>query len=157
MVRLEAALVRKGVFFCLIAVFCLGGCGLFPRSKVCFDQDCFSVEVASTPQERSKGLMFRERLGPDRGMLFIFEREARHSFWMKNTKLALDMIWMDGQGRVVFIKKDAQPCFEDACPSIRPDRGAKYVLEVVAGTAERIGLTTFNKATFYLDRSYDLR
>ena len=157
MVWPKATLFRRGVFFCLVAAFCLGGCGVSSQPKVCFDDDCFAVEVASTPQERAKGLMFREHLDPDKGMLFIFEREGRYSFWMKNTKLALDMIWIDDQARVVFIKKNAQPCLQDPCPSIRPDGEAKYVLEVVAGTAGRIGLTTRDKARIYLKRSYDLR
>ena len=125
---------------------------LFPRtandntgkSGVCFRQDCFTVELALTPEQQEKGLMGRESLPPGSGMLFVFPEEGVYPFWMKNTLIPLDMIWMDSNGTVVFIGKDEQPCGLVECPIINPGVRARYVLEVDAGTAERIGLEEGN-------------
>jgi uncharacterized membrane protein (UPF0127 family) len=84
--------------------------------------------------------MGRESLGQDKGMLFVFPQEGIYPFWMKNTLIPLDMIWMDSNGTVVFIGKDEQPCKADPCPVINPGKNARYVLELNAGTAERLGL-----------------
>jgi uncharacterized membrane protein (UPF0127 family) len=98
-----------------------------------------------TPEERKKGLMFRENLDPEKGMLFIFEEEGRHGFWMKNTLIPLDIIWINGNKEVVFINKNTQPCKEDACPIIEPTEDAKYVLEMNESFSEKIGLSVGNK------------
>jgi len=74
-------------------------------------------------------------------MLFIFEEEGVYPFWMKNTFIPLDMIWIDNSGTVVFISKNTPPCEQEPCPTIAPGRKAKYVLELCGGTADRIGLT----------------
>jgi hypothetical protein len=84
--------------------------------------------------------MFREHLAGKEGMLFIFEKEDIYSFWMKNTLIPLDIIWLNKEGRAVFIKKNAQPCSLEICPGIVPDATALYVLEINAGKAEEIGL-----------------
>ncbi len=110
------------------------------QSRVCFRQECFSVELALTPQEQERGLMGRESLGQDKGMLFVFPQEGIYPFWMKDTLIPLDMVWMDSDGTVVFIGKDVQPCKADPCTIINPGKNARFVLEVDAGTADRIGL-----------------
>ncbi|MEM7816026.1 MAG: DUF192 domain-containing protein [Candidatus Aenigmatarchaeota archaeon] len=109
------------------------------QKTVCFNNTCFYVELALTPEERSRGLMFRESLPKESGMLFVFESEGTYSFWMKNTLIPLDIIWMDSNGTVVFIKENAQPCGKE-CPLITPDSPAKFVLEVNGGTVKKIGL-----------------
>ncbi len=111
----------------------LAGC---QHPQVCFEEKCFQVEVPRTAEEKQQGLMFRENLAENKGMLFIFDESERHSFWMKNTKIPLDMIWIDKNGKVVHIHRNAQPC-EGTCPSITPDEKAKYVLEINAGLAEK--------------------
>ena len=94
----------------------------------------FYVEVASTPQERARGLMFRKSLGENEGMLFLFPREQPLSFWMKNTFISLDMIFVSSDWRVVGVVKNVPPLTEDR----RMVEGAsQYVLEFAAGTAER--------------------
>jgi uncharacterized protein len=89
------------------------------------------AEVARTEAERQRGLMHRERLAPDEGMLFVFPTAAAHAFWMKNTLIPLDMIFIDDDGRVVGVVERAQP------HSLEPRSGgvSRYVLEVNGGWA----------------------
>lgn len=115
------------------------------ESRVCFRDNCFYVELATTPDEQSRGLMFREHLDPDRGMLFIFPKEDTYSFWMKNTLIPLDIIWISEEEKVVFISRNTQPCVELSCPMINPGEKAKYVLEVNAGVSDGIGLLIGDK------------
>ena len=97
----------------------------------------FTVELADTPGERSRGLMFRESMPADHGMLFDFQTEQPVAFWMKNTPLPLDMVFIDGSGTVVQVAADTTPYSEAAIPSRQPVRA---VLELNAGTAERLGI-----------------
>lgn len=97
----------------------------------------FQVEMARTPMQRAKGLMFRRDLPADRGMLFDFHRDDAIMMWMKNTYVPLDMIFVSREGKVVSIAQDATPMSETVISSERP---AYAVLEVAAGTARRIGL-----------------
>lgn len=101
----------------------------------------YKVEIARTPEEQVQGLMFRESL-PDRtGMLFLFADAAPHRFWMKNTMIPLDMIWMDGDGRVLFVSANTPPCKADPCPNYGPDVPAASVLEIAGGLAEKEKVT----------------
>lgn len=97
----------------------------------------FTVEIADDPMERARGLMFREEMAPDHGMLFDFAREQPVSFWMKNTPLSLDMIFAKADGTIVRIAENTTPQSTEAVPSEAPVR---FVLEVVAGTSERLGI-----------------
>ncbi|MEK6606925.1 MAG: DUF192 domain-containing protein [Myxococcota bacterium] len=90
------------------------------------------VEVARTPEERARGLMFRERLDADAGMIFLFERSEAQSFWMKNTKIPLDMIFIDEKLHVVGVVEGAEPMSEEPRGVGIPSR---TVLEVNAGFA----------------------
>jgi len=108
----------------------------------------YLVEVARTPEEQAQGLMFRESL-PDRtGMLFLFTDGAPHQFWMKNTMIPLDMIWMDGGGRVLFVSANTPPCKADPCPSYGPDVPAASVLEIAGGLPEKEKLTVGSRISF---------
>jgi len=91
------------------------------------------VEIADEPHERNQGLMFRDSLKLDRGMLFVFDDERMLSFWMKNTLIPLDMLFVDADFRIVDIKENVPPCKEDPCPNYPSKKPAKYVLEVNAG------------------------
>jgi len=97
----------------------------------------FTVEIADTEQARERGLMFRKELPPGRGMLFDFHRERQVGFWMKNTLISLDMIFIDGRGRIVSIAQDAKPMSEDV---IMSGGQVRAVLEVDGGTARRLGI-----------------
>ena len=105
-------------------------------ATVCIKDTCIQAEVVSAFAEREKGLMFRESLAVDRGMLFIFEEEGLYSFWMKNMRFPLDIIWLDLNKKIVDIKENVPPCGE-SCEILNPGNKAKYVLEVNAGFAGR--------------------
>ncbi len=97
----------------------------------------FVVEMAVTPDEQAKGLMFRRELPEGQGMLFDFHREQPATFWMKNTYVSLDMIFIRGDGRILRIAENTVPLSEALVPSGGPVRA---VLEVVAGTAKKFGI-----------------
>lgn len=109
---------------------------------VCVKSHCIDVELAITEKQQEEGLMNRTDLPKDSGMLFIFNEEDYHAFWMKNTLIPLDMVWIDAEGRVVYYYKDARPCPKNGtCPAIVPDRKAIYVLEADAGYIDSINLS----------------
>jgi uncharacterized protein len=97
----------------------------------------FAVELATNDAERSRGLMFRKELPEGRGMLFDFEREQPVSFWMHNTYIPLDMIFIRGDGRILRIAENAEPLSDRLIPSGGPVRA---VLEVIGGTARKLGI-----------------
>ncbi|HEY7666318.1 MAG TPA: DUF192 domain-containing protein [Xanthobacteraceae bacterium] len=97
----------------------------------------FAVELASTPEEQARGLMFRRELPEGQGMLFDFHQEQPTTFWMKNTYIPLDMIFIRGDGRILRIAENTVPLSEALVPSGGPVRA---VLEVVAGTAKKLGI-----------------
>lgn len=94
-----------------------------------------ALELAFDDPTRAQGLMFRESLAPGKGMLFLFPRSGIYPFWMKNTLIPLDMIWLESDGRVVDVKANVPPCPGDPCPSYSPSGKANYVLELAAGEA----------------------
>ncbi len=99
------------------------------------------VEIADTVEKRTLGLMYRDYMPRDGGMLFIMDREENISFWMKNMLISLDIIWIDANGKIIEITKHAKPCLDDisAC-TYRADGAVKYVLEVNAGFADRYSI-----------------
>ncbi len=80
--------------------------------------------------------MYRKSLPQDKGMLFVFEKEKIHPFWMKNMRFPLDIIWLDANKKIVDIYQNAQPC-KETCDSIIPKSAATFVLEVNAGFVEK--------------------
>ncbi len=141
----------------IIAVVCICFFGGAPRkqSRVCIKDNCFYVELAATPFKRAWGLMFKKYLAHNEGMLFLFEEEKKHNFWMKNTFIPLDIFWIDKDRKIVFIKKKAQPCKKDLCPVISPDREAIYVLELNAGVSDGLGLDIGDTAIFHITGSLE--
>jgi uncharacterized membrane protein (UPF0127 family) len=100
----------------------------------------YEVEVARTPDEQAQGLMFRESLREKTGMIFLFPDSAVHKFWMKNTMIPLDMIWLDSTGKVLFVSANTPPCKADPCPNYGPDVPASSVLEIEGGKAIKEGI-----------------
>ncbi len=135
----------------LAAALALNGCGggsrdglnsLNSREVSLPDGKVVLAETAVRPEDLSKGLMYRESLAPDRGMLFFHQTESLYPYWMKNCKIALDMIWID-QGRlIVEIAANVPPCPSETetCPSYGGHEKAMYVLELGSGQAAKHGL-----------------
>jgi uncharacterized protein len=101
------------------------------------DGAAIQVELATDDTTRGQGLMYRDRLAEDHGMLFLFPESGEYPFWMKNTLIALDMIWIDDQHRIAHVASNVPPCHADPCPNYPPNARAKYVLELAAGVAAK--------------------
>jgi uncharacterized protein len=102
----------------------------------------FTVEMATTWPQQEQGLMFRKSVAPNAGMLFDFGKEQNTSFWMKNTLIPLDMLFIKGNGTVARIAANAKPLSEESIPSYEPVRA---VLEIAGGRAEQLGLRPGDK------------
>lgn len=96
-----------------------------------------SIELARDPYAWGKGLMFRNELASDAGMLFVFPKEGRQSFWMKDTLIPLDMLFISKDNRIVTIHKNAAPCTALICPHYTATKNSLYVLEVNAGFVDQ--------------------
>ena len=139
-------LITVGLFlFLLVVVSLVLQNRPAPKNQACFKNYCFDIELAVTPEEQSRGLMFRESLDHNKGMLFVFDKEGEHPFWMKNTLIPLDIIWINENKEVIFISESTQPCRKDPCHAIGPADKAKYVLEINGGISKEIGLVVGEK------------
>jgi uncharacterized membrane protein (UPF0127 family) len=98
------------------------------------------VELAVTPLQRSRGLMFRDELPAGQGMLLVFPDTGFRSIWMKNVRFPLDLIWLDRSHRVVHFEKNVPPCAKEPCPDYHSLRKAASVLELNAGAVETLGI-----------------
>jgi uncharacterized membrane protein (UPF0127 family) len=98
------------------------------------------AELAATASERARGLMQRSVLSSDEGMLFLFEADGFYSFWMLNTLVPLDIIWMNADREILFVNADTPPCQTQVCPTYGPSARSRFVLELAAGEAARRGL-----------------
>ena len=113
------------------------------------DGTVIHVEVASDDPTREQGLMFRDQLPADHGMIFLFAQNGVYPFWMKNTIIPLDMIWIDDQHRVNFVASDVPPCKADPCPNYGSTTiPSRYVLETAAGVAKRHNVAAGNVLRF---------
>lgn len=110
--------------------------------------DVIRVEIAADDDTRTQGLMYRESVPPDRGMLFLFPDTGLRPFWMKNTLIPLDIIWIDQTGRIVDISADTPPCKTDDCPSYPPKELSRFVLELAGGQAAARRLKIGDVLTF---------
>jgi uncharacterized membrane protein (UPF0127 family) len=104
-----------------------------------------ALEVAATPETRSRGLMYRRELADGHGMLFVFDDDANHEFWMKNTLIPLDMIFITVDGHVAGVRKNATPM---STAEISVGTPSRYVLEVPGGWAERRGVAVGDRVEF---------
>ncbi len=113
----------------------------FHDGTTCIKDNCFDIALASTESERTKGLGGYELLANNNGMLLVFDKEGNQSIWMKNMKFPLDILWINEDGKIVFLAYNYQPCKEnDYCPSVINDVPAKYVLEINSGLVNKIGI-----------------
>ena len=124
----------------------LAGCANATNSWVELGGKRYVVEVANTDAERERGLMFRDELLVNHGMLFVHERQEPLAYWMKNTRIPLDILYFDNARKLVSQQRDVPPCsLGDACPPYPSEAPARYVLELNAGEAARRGLQKGSK------------
>jgi hypothetical protein len=121
---------------------------LTERRPVCIRGICFESEIAVTAAERGRGLMHRVALPKDRGMLFVFPEEGRHRFWMKNTLIELDIIFIAADRRVVSISQRAQPCRKEPCDLYGPTVNVAYALEIAGGLSATYGFAAGDLVEF---------
>ena len=109
----------------------------------------FQVEIADDDAERERGLMFRDEMAADHGMLFIHDSEAPQSYWMKNTHIPLDILYFDHQRKLVSAQERVPPCSAgDRCPPYPSEGPALYVLEINAGEADELGVKAGDELVF---------
>jgi uncharacterized membrane protein (UPF0127 family) len=111
----------------------------------------FSVEIADTREKQALGLMFRDSMPADEGMIFLFPNEAPRSFWMKNCRIPLDIMYFDKELKMVSISANTPPCRTERCPSYPSTGPAMYVLELNAGVAAELGVGPGDLLTIDLD------
>ncbi len=142
--------MRRLLFFSLF--FLLSACSVIAPARVVLEtpngQVKVEVEVADDEGERATGLMYRTQMDENRGMLFVFENAQPMGFWMKNTLIPLDMIFIDQDQKISSIQKNAIPCQADPCKVYSSSQPALYVLEVNAGFALDKGLQAGQSVTF---------
>jgi hypothetical protein len=90
--------------------------------------------------------MDRRHIDYNKGMLFVFDKEGNYPFWMKNTLVPLDIIWINSNCNIVYVKRNAQPCTLDYCPPIYPEKNARYVLEINGGLSNMYNINVGDKA-----------
>ena len=123
----------------LLLLFSTASCSS-DEPRVRLQGEWFSVELATNDKERSMGLMFREEMADNHGMLFIFPTENWRSFWMKNTRIPLDIFYFDEELKLVSVSENTPPCRTERCPSYPSKGPARYVLELNAGKAQQLGV-----------------
>lgn len=132
--------MTRGRILLLVAALLANGCAA-SGDWVELGGHRYDVEVARTDAERERGLMFRDELPAGHGMLFIHPRLEPQAYWMKNTRIPLDILYFDEAHRLVSQQRDVPPCsLGDACPPYPSDAPARFVLELNAGEAARLGL-----------------
>ncbi len=125
----------------LAALLLLGGCATAGGHWVEVGGARYTVEIADDHDERARGLMFREEMAAGTGMLFVHDREAPQAYWMKNTKIPLDILYFNNARKLVSQQRDVPPCsLGDGCPPYPSAAPARYVLELNAGQAARLNL-----------------
>ncbi len=140
-------LVVAGILWSAIAI--LGHKNQKEQVAVCSQGNCFETKIADDPQKRAAGLMFQKSLGENQGMIFVFPAERVSSFWMKNMQISLDLVWLDKEKRITYLKKNAPPCPQEGpCPLLVPSGDALYVLELRAGVIDGLKIKEGDKFDF---------
>lgn len=110
------------------------------------------ADIAATSDQKSRGLSVKDSLNENEAMLFLFKTEGEHSFWMKNMKFPIDIIWLDDDKKVIHVEHGLEPCIPDEfCNPYKPDRDSLYVLETVAGFAQKYNVTDGTQVEFEFD------
>lgn len=146
---------KKSTCLIFVLLICLD-CSVLGARQIQFVRIFFpngssvTAELATTPEQRQLGLMFREGINADQGMLLIFEEEDFFTIWMKNMTFPLDLLWLDQEKRIVHIECDVPPCRAEPCASYSPQIPGMYVLELQAGSVRENGLKLYDSLEFIL-------
>ena len=110
------------------------------------------ADISATNEQRTKGLSVKDALAENEAMLFVFDNEAEHTFWMQNMKFPIDIIWINSNKTVVHIERNLQPCgYGLLCPTYKPSQDSLYVLETVGGFAEKHDVVQGTQIQFELN------
>ncbi|MBN2400088.1 MAG: DUF192 domain-containing protein [Candidatus Aminicenantes bacterium] len=140
----------KKLFFLLLAL--AGLLAAADRFVTIYIQDRpFMAEIADTPEKHSRGLMFRRSIRDNFGMLFVFADDEYRSFWMKNTRISLDIIYLNRGQQIVDMYLSVPPCCGDPCPAYVSKFPARYVLEIKGGLAKKMNLKIGDKIFLPID------
>ena len=123
------------------------------QAKIIINDFELRVELALTHDQQVKGLSVKDHLKENEGMLFVYEQPSRQGFWMKDMKFPIDIIWLDNNGTVVYIRHNLQPCivtFAFLCPTYIPDKDSLYVLETVSGFSKKHSIKIGTHVDFQL-------
>jgi uncharacterized protein len=121
------------------------------KAKISIKGLVLSAEIPTTTELMGKGLAVKNELKENESMLFVFEEPSRHSFWMNDMKFPIDIIWLDSNGKVVHTEQNLEPCpLILICPTYAPSTDSQYVLETVAGFAQRHNISLETKIDFEL-------
>ena len=137
-------------YLVLMAALLCSSC-IAQEPYVVLKDEKFTVELAETRDKQALGLMFREEMADDHGMLFLFPVEGMRSFWMKNTRIPLDIFYFDQDLRLVNVVEDVPPCRTRRCPNYPSTAPAKYVLELNAGKAAELSVVPGDVLSLHLD------
>lgn len=155
MQRSAALCLRRGFCGLLLVLLCSAQTSL-PRQEVRITRGTsaqeiarFQVEIADTPATWERGLMERPSLAPDAGMLFVFPEVAPRAFWMMNTLIPLDMLFISAERRIINIQEQAVPCVPPRqCPTYQSTAPAQYVLEIPGGRARALAIVAGDTVHF---------
>jgi uncharacterized membrane protein (UPF0127 family) len=153
---LNSTFYAMRVFLVLLAL--LAGCRSTPATSDSFttrevrlpDGAKILTEIKATNEDRAQGMMFRDSLAADRGMLFVHERPGTYGYWMFNCRIPLDIVWLDSGKTVVEMSADTPPCKTDAsqCPSYGGKQTSQFVVELQSGSIARHGIKVGDKINF---------
>lgn len=135
----DHCMTRRLLPILLLMLFTTSSCRS-EEPRVRLKGEWFSVELATTAEDQRMGLMFRDEMADDHGMLFIFPTENWRSFWMGNMRIPLDIFYFDEELKLVSVAENTPPCRTERCPSYPSKGPARYVLELNAGKAQQLGV-----------------
>ena len=144
--------MKPAALFVCLSLLLAPACATAARPWVEIGGERYAVELALDDRSRAQGLMFRTRLPERQGMLFVHDRQDWQAYWMKNTRIPLDILYFDDQLRLVSQQRNVPPCPDyTPCPPYPSKAPARYVLELNAGHAERLGLRDGQRLTLSPD------
>jgi uncharacterized protein len=128
------------------------GSNSYQRVNVTVNGLVLVADISVTNEQRTKGLSVKDGLAENEAMLFVFDNEAEHTFWMKDMKFPIDIIWIDSDKTIVHIEHNLQPCgYGLLCPTYKPGQDSLYVLETVGGFAEKHDVVQGTRVQFELN------